>query len=30
VIFEDGTDYLLGASRVLEFLNGATSRLPGE
>src|SRR3954454_18894718 len=28
VIFEDGTDIYWARSRVLEFLNGATSRLP--
>ena len=28
VIFEDGTDLYWARSRVLEFLNGATSRLP--
>src|SRR4051812_18454349 len=29
VIFEDGTDIYWARSRVLEFLNGATARLPG-
>jgi len=29
VIFEDGTDIYWARSRVLEFLNGAASRLPG-
>src|ERR1700726_2953232 len=28
VVFEDGTDLYWARSRVLEFLNGATSRLP--
>src|SRR6185437_7981364 len=28
IIFEDGTDIYWARSRVLEFLNGATSRLP--